>query len=159
MALSRRRVLGVGVAGVAVSLAGCSTLASSEYESVTIDELDFASEEPEGYDEYDPQPEDTYEEGAEVHFYVGVRGLSVEDGELSVEVTFEVDPPDDFETLDRTDSLEPDVGLLDNADKYMLSTAWDSEDAPEGEYETTVAVTDEHADESDAESATFTVED
>jgi len=155
---TRRGVLRVGVAGLAASLTGCSTLTGGEYDSVTIEEVDFASAEPEGYDEYDPQPENAYEEGSEVHFYVGVRGLSVEDGELSVEVTFEVDPPDDRDAFDRTESLSRDVGLLDNADKYMLTTAWDSEDAPDGEYELSVAVTDEHAAESDEETATFEIE-
>jgi hypothetical protein len=123
-------------------------------------ELDYASGEPADYDDYEPQPEDTYEPGATVWFYLDVHGATAVDGTVHMSADFTVRPPDgtDYEPSNFSETYEFDLAADETADRTFLAKAFAlNADVPEGEYPTTVTVTDENAAASDAVEGSFRV--
>lgn len=160
MSPTRRAVLSVA-AGAAVALAGCSSAGDSTPTpdpEFRIGTLAFASDEPAGYDAYDPQPDATYERGATVWFYVGVRNGTPEDGVVEFETVFEVTPPEG-EPDRGEDRVTVDVsGDVDHRRMFVTNGYYTTPQFPAGTYDLAVEVTDVHSETTDEATGEFVLE-
>lgn len=149
-----RRSLLPAVAGVVV-LPGCVDLGDDEDGEFRIEELAFASEEPTGYDDYDPQPDATYERGETAWFYVGVRDGTPEDGVVTFETVFEVRPPEG-DPVTGEGEVDVDVsGEVSHERMFVTNGYYTTPGFPEGTYEVAVELTDVHSGTTDQVSGEF----
>lgn len=177
--LTRRRYVAVaGTAGLVgtTTLSGCLSEGDDggdeeETDSPTdtpadesgfhVEGIDFAASEPAGYDEYTPQPDDTFLPGDRVWFYFDVRQVTADEGAVSLTLEITIEPPADSELDPLSDerTYTEEFGDRSVVGKLYLSRGFDlNADIPDGEYGTEATVTDDEAGESDTISGSFHVE-
>ena len=146
---------------MAVALAGCSSSSDdtpTEDPEFRIEELAFASAEPTGYDEYEPQPDATYQLGETAWFYVGVLSGTPEDDVVEFDTVFEVTPPEG-RTQRGEDTVTVDVsGEMGHQRMFVSNGYHSSPEFPTGTYELTVEITDVHSETTDDISGEFVLE-
>lgn len=166
---SRRRVLR-GAAGLAagVLVAGCSgggsDVTATGEPSLTVAEFVFCDEQPGGYDDYTPREDATYRLDETVWVYLDVLNLDAESaGEDAVTIDLtehlEVVGPDGDTVLEN--EIDFDNEFPADADLqtfFLVNDITLPGDAPSGDYEVRVGLTDHVADDSTETSGTFTVE-
>lgn len=155
--VSRRRFLigGGAVVGTA-TVAGCGGLLSDDGE-FEFREVVFTDGEPAGYDEYDRQPESTYERGANVWVYLEVDYAPTdEDGTADLTFTFEVDTPDGetWQPVEREESWED---AEDSVLMYAQEFRTGADDEP-GDYDMTITADDQVDGKQITATETFTLE-
>ncbi|MDR5673973.1 hypothetical protein AArcCO_1299 [Halalkaliarchaeum sp. AArc-CO] len=118
----------------------------------------FTDGEPDGMDDYDPQPNDTYAVGDTIWLLVRVHHVPVDSaGTARLVYTFEIDAPDGstWDVDDREEHWER-VG------EHHILAIWEAistfEDDPPGEYELTLTVEDQVHGEAIRTTETFTLE-
>lgn len=120
--VGRRRVLLAGAGVAATALAGCSEgegdAGPADRGPIEIQRFAFAADRPTGYDEYESQPNATYERGDLVWLYADYGGLSgepveVEPREAGDESGDADDGGDDGEGEDSQDDAGPTTVEID----------------------------------------------
>lgn len=169
--ISRRNAMIAG-AGVATAiLAGCSGDGGGDDDPadrgpIAVTELALAAERPAGYDDYELQPDATYESDEKVWLYAELSGLSgvpAEDGDstmvdIDLVQTVTVEGPAGNVLVDSTQRFERtlDVRQLDaffvGTDVVLSGTV------ATGTYAATLAYTDQVSQTETTESATFSIE-
>ncbi len=149
-----------GTAGVAVALAGCSSGddASTPEPGFRIEELAFASAEPTDYEEYEPQPDATYDAGETAWFYVGVHNGTPEDDVVEFETVFEVTSPEG-QPQRSEDTVTVDVsGDVSHHRMFVTNGYHSTPEFPAGTYDLAVEITDVHSDTTDEATGEFVLE-
>lgn len=155
--VTRRHLLAGGAAlACSATLAGCTGTSSDgpfEFETVA-----FTDGQPEGYEEYDEQPDNTYTIGETVWILVAVHNVPTdEDGAATLEYTFDVETPDggSWDKEDREERWE-------DVEPGNILIIWEGfstfEEDPPGEYELTITVEEQAEGETIRTTETFTLE-
>ena len=156
--VTRRHLLAGGAAlACSATLAGCSGILSDdgpfEFETVA-----FTDGQPEGMDDYDEQPGDTYAVDDTIWLLVRVHHVPVDSaGTARLVYTFEIGPPDGstWDVDDREESW-------DRVSEHHILAIWEPistfEDGQTGEYELALTVEDQVDGETIRATETFTLE-
>ena len=144
---TRRETL-AALAGGAAALAGCmDALGESESASeFRIETLAFASVQPTGYDEYEPQPDATFERGETVWFYIGVLDPTPRRATVELDAAFTISMPDG-ELIEAADSVAVDTQGRELDGMVVTNGFFTSTEFPTGTYELTVDLTDTNSGE------------
>lgn len=174
MTITDRRTFVRSLAGAAAAsaVAGCSGSSDAgDVDSTTTDsgpfgvtDLVFVAEKPTGYDEYEEQPDATYEPGEVVWLYYNLENVGTEstgEGEarmhLSQSVT--VTGPSGETLMEDTNEVEQEVPEASAAEGlYFYNNVTLPGDVAGGEYELAFEMTDEIGGGTVSESATFVVD-
>lgn len=176
--LGRRRLLSAGVGAAAVALSGCATNGAdgigpadgadddgspTPEPGLQVPVLAFCADEPEGYDQFERQPDATYPPDATVWIYLEVDGVGTQETEEGVHIDLRenvlVTDADGATIIDDTlrydQTFEPGTDL----DTFFVTNKVTLPSNPAtGEYEFTAEFVDEIGDAETRATGTFTVE-